>query len=414
MSPKGSLSKRLLRSWLFRGFAIVVMLSVIIGGIFTMSSWEAMGSRPGEERLAKLKGSPQWSDGKFRNELVRHDGSYWKMTVDYIRGVDNTSPVEIISIVERTAQDFANPPASGLRITWLGHSTSLVEIDGKRFLLDPVWADRAAPMSWTGPKRFHAPPLPLDELPELDGVLISHDHFDHLDHETVKALGDRVPLYFVPLGVGSHLEYWGVPAERIVELDWWGEAKVGEVTLVATPARHFSGRSLLGMDKTLWAGWALVGPSHRVFYSGDTAMFPGFKDIGSRLGPFDATLLDSGAYSALWADVHLGPEQAVVAHQMVRGGLLIPVHWGGFDLALHAWTEPAERVLSAAKKTAVSVAIPRPGQSIEPSMPTKLERWWPEIPWSKAEQTPVTSSGLDETLEARVHALTTDVEELER
>lgn len=370
-----------------------------------MSSWEAMGSRPSGERLKGVEESPQWKNGRFRNELKRHDGSYWKMTVDWIRGVENTSPAEPLPIVERTREDFAGSPASGLRITWLGHSTSLVEIDGLRFLLDPVWADRAAPMSWTGPKRFHALPLALEELPDLDGVLISHDHFDHLDHQTIQALGDRVPRYYVPLGIGSHLEYWGVPAERIVELDWWGEAQLGGLTLVATPARHFSGRSLLGIDRTLWAGWALLGPSHRVYYSGDTALFSGFNEIGSRLGPFDVTLLDTGAYSALWADVHLGPEQAVVAHQMVRGGLLIPVHWGGFDLALHSWVEPAERIMAAAARAGVTVAIPRPGQSIEPATPPDLVRWWPQIPCQSAEEAPVVSSGLDEALEARVRLL---------
>jgi len=385
----------------------VVLLLLIGGGVVMVSSWEGMGARPAGARLDAMKRSPQWKEGRFVNRLTRHDGPYFEMAVDWIRGGEDRVPEATVPTVASTKGDFARPPASGLRITWLGHSTSLVEIDGLRFLLDPVWSTRAAPMTWSGPKRFHAPPLPLDELPELDGVLISHDHYDHLDHRTVKALGDRVPRYFVPLGVGAHLEHWGVPRERIVELDWWGEAGVGDVTLVATPSRHFSGRSLImtDMNRTLWAGWALVGPGHRVFYSGDTAMFPGFAKIGERLGPFDATLLDAGAYNAMWADVHLGPEQAVVAHQMVGGALLIPVHWSTFNLALHPWIEPPERILAAAARAGVSVALPRPGQSVEPGNPPDMVRWWPELPWQRAHEAPIVSSGLEESLEGTVRAL---------
>ena len=372
-----------------------------------MSSWEGMGARPDAARLKTMKASPQWKDGKFVNRLDRHDGSYWKMLTDWIRGAENRTPEEAIPTKQLTRDDYAVPPTSGLRITWLGHSSTLVEIDGRRFLLDPVWSPRAGPMTWAGPKRFHPPPLPLDELPELDGVLISHDHYDHLDHHTVKKLGERVLRYYVPLGVGAHLEYWGVPSERIVELDWWGEASVGDVKLVATPARHFSGRSLVmtDMNRTLWAGWAMVGPKHRVYYSGDTAMFPGLREIGERLGPFDATLFDTGAYNALWADVHLGPEQAVVAHQMVRGKLLFPAHWGTFDLSLHPWTEPPERILAAAGKAGVAVAIPLPGQGIEPAHPPEFKRWWPELPWKTAGEAPLVSSGLDEELLAIIKSL---------
>ena len=362
-----------------------------------MSSWEATGTRPEGDCLERMKKSPNWREGRFVNRLDRHDGPYFKMLTDWIKGAENRKPKEEIPTLPLTLADFASAPPTGLRITWLGHSTSLVEIDGHRFLLDPSWSERGSPMTWAGPKRFYAPPLPLDELPELDAVLISHDHYDHLDHRTVKALEERVPRYYVPLGVGAHLEYWGVPSDRIVELDWWDEVMVGKIKLVATPARHFSGRSLImtDMNRTLWAGWALVGPEHRVFYSGDTAMFPGLKEIGERLGPFDATMLDSGAYSALWADVHLGPEQAVAAHKMVRGGLLIPVHWGTFDLALHPWIEPAERILVAAKKAGVAVAFPVPGQRIEPGNPPELARWWPELPWQTASEAPIVSSGLE-------------------
>jgi L-ascorbate metabolism protein UlaG (beta-lactamase superfamily) len=247
-----------------------------------------------------------------------------------------------------------------------------------------------------GPKRFHPMPLPLADLPPLDAVAISHDHYDHLDRATVAALAERGERFVVPLGVGAHLEQWGIAPELIDELDWWEEIRVGELTLVATPGRHFSGRSVVMADRnqTLWSGWALIGPAHRVYYSGDTAMFPGFAEIGRRLGPFDVTMIEIGAYNAAWRDVHIGPEQAIEAHRMLRGELLLPVHWGTFDLALHSWTEPAERVLVAARAAGVDLALPRPGESVDPSAEPALTRWWPSLPFQTAEEAPVVSSAL--------------------
>jgi L-ascorbate metabolism protein UlaG (beta-lactamase superfamily) len=361
----------------------------------------AVGGRATGARLDAMKASPQWKDGRFRNRLERRDAPFLKSFTSWARGADHTAPAEPPPIEARRRGDFRELPA-GLSITWLGHSTTLVEIDGHRLLIDPVWSDRASPVPWAGPKRFHPPPLPLQELPQVDAVIISHDHFDHLDQRTIVALGARVPRFVVPLGVGSHLERWGIPAERIVELDWWGETTAGSLTLTATPARHFSGRSLVMADRdaTLWAGWAIRGPEHRVYYSGDTAMFPDFSEIGDRLGPFDASLIEVGAYDALWADVHLGPEQAIEAHRLVRGGVLIPVHWGTFDLALHPWTEPAERLLVAAARIGARVAIPKPGQTVFPASPAPVARWWPDVPWRTAEAAPVVSTGLDDSREA--------------
>jgi L-ascorbate metabolism protein UlaG (beta-lactamase superfamily) len=269
-------------------------------------------------------------------------------------------------------------------------------------LLDPVWSQRCSPVSWTGPKRFHSPPIELEALPRLDGVLISHDHYDHLDYETVLRLRNRSKRFYVALGVGAHLEHWGVPVSSIVELDWWQAVRHGEFTITATPARHFSGRSLDGGNQTLWAGWAVRGPNHNVFYSGDTAMFPGFTDIGNRLGPFDVALLETGQYNDMWRDVHLGPEQAVVAFQMLRAELYVPVHWGTFSISLHGWTEPVERMLDAAERLAVPVVVPRPGQPIEPAHAPELVRWWPELPYRRAADYPVMSSGLPRGLQQQV------------
>jgi L-ascorbate metabolism protein UlaG (beta-lactamase superfamily) len=366
-----------------------------------LSGLGAMGASAVGDRLARMQASPQWQVDHFANTLPEIEPALWPATVAWFTdsspySIPETSP----PILRRSASDFESSPASGLRITWLGHSTLLVEIDSYRILIDPVWGERTSPFTWMGPERFHEPPLPWNELPTLDAVLISHDHYDHLDMPTIRRLIDSDVPILVPLGVGAHLEHWQIPAERIIEHDWWDEYQIGNLRLVTTPARHFSGRSMLMTDRmqTLWAGWALIGPEHRIYYSGDTAMFPGFHEIGQRLGPFDATMIESGAYNQLWRDVHVGPEQAVQAHVMVGGQVMIPVHWGTFDLALHSWTEPVERVLIAAQRYGVTVAAPQPGQSIEPASVLPPTRWWPAIQWETAAEAPVVSSNLNPAL----------------
>jgi len=370
---------------------------IVIVGIVT-SAGDAPGASPTGKRLERIQTSAQWKGSSFDNRLERVDGSVGKMMRQWIfGGSDYRLPDEPIVIVKTAAKLFETAPSSGLRVTWLGHSTLLIEIDGSRLLVDPVWGERTSPFTWMGPERFFAPPLALEDLPDLDGVIISHDHYDHLDYPTVRRMRDLDVPWIVPLGVGAHLERWGLPRERIVELDWWESTRVKDLTITCTPARHFSGRAVLFTDQnaTLWAGWALNGPTHRVFYSGDTAMQDEFIEIGEKLGPFDLTLIESGAYNALWADVHLGPEQAVRAHQLVRGRVMLPVHWGLFNLALHGWTEPIERILAAAKLAGVKVVMPPPGGTVEPETAGEVTPWWPTRPWETGAAAPVQSSAVD-------------------
>ncbi len=371
----------------------MVATLLLLGAVGLADAWSALGTTPDGARLARIAKSPHYRNDRFVDTIPRVEPDVWEASRRWLAGAPYTQPTAPLPILLRSAADFATPPASGVRITWFGHSTLLVEIEGRRVLFDPVWSERCSPSHFVGPKRFHAPPLPLAELPRLDAVAISHDHYDHLDYATILALEEKTAAFVVPLGVGAHLEYWGVDPKRIRELDWWEETRVAGLTLVATPARHFSGRGL-GADRTLWAGWAVIGEARRVYYSGDTAMFEGFRQIGERLGPFDATLIESGAYNALWADVHLGPEQAVAAHQAVRGRVMLPVHWGTFDLALHSWVEPIERVIAAGRAANVTVVTPRPGESVDPEHPAPPVRWWPDLPWQTAQQAPVVSSGL--------------------
>lgn len=282
-----------------------------------------------------------------------------------------SGPVPLAEATHPTAADQ-------LAITWYGHSSVLIEIDGRRVLVDPVWSDRASPSGLVGPKRMHPTPASLRELPPIDAVVISHDHYDHLDLPTIRQLSELGSASFVvPLGVGAHLRAWGVPAERVVELDWGGQARVRELILTCTEARHFSGRGL-ARNTTLWSSWVIAGPQHGVFFGGDTGYTPSFAEIGARFGPFNLTLLPIGAYNDQWPDVHMNPEEAVRAHGDLGGGLLVPVHWATFNLAFHEWSEPVRRLLAEAERADARVAVPMPGERFVVSDPPERD-WWSAI-----------------------------------
>jgi L-ascorbate metabolism protein UlaG (beta-lactamase superfamily) len=384
------------RIWFFtkRGLQIIGAILLIVIVYAVVDGWRAFGKGADGERLARMQRSPQYGDGSFVNpqELVNHFG---KMVSGMFSVSDDATPSTTPPFERVPASRFDTPPTSGLRVTWLGHSTLLLEIDGHRVLTDPVWGERSSPLSWIGPSRWYPPPLSLGDVPKLDAVLLSHDHYDHLDYWTIVAMKDWDTTFVVPLGVGAHLAYWGVPEAKIVELDWWERHTFGALEIVATPARHASGRTLFDKDETLWAGYAVLGPSHRAYFSGDTGLFPAMHDIGQQLGPFDLTMIEAGAYGNAWPDWHLGPEQAVTAHRMVRGKVLLPVHWGLFNLAYHGWTEPIERVLAAASDVEVTVIAPRPGQSVEPSVPSAIERWWPELTWRTGAEDPIVATKME-------------------
>jgi len=252
----------------------------------------------------------------------------------------------------------------------------LIEIDGQRVLVDPVFGERCSPFGFIGPKRFFPAPIALADLPAIAAVTISHDHYDHLDMTAMTTLAARGTQLVVPLGIGAHLERWGVPASRITELDWYQSTNVRGLRLTATPARHYSGRGLFNPDATLWASWSIAGDRHRVFYSGDSGYSAEFAKIGERLGPFDLTVIKIGASDPTWEPIHMSPKDAVRVHRDVRGRLLLPVHWGTFNLANHAWNEPAEQLVAAASRAKVSYALPRPGAFVEPGVSEPSTRWW--------------------------------------
>jgi L-ascorbate metabolism protein UlaG (beta-lactamase superfamily) len=326
-----------------------------------------------------VTGSPQFADGKFHNTLptpaLKPANARDGLLRQWHEQRHNGHPGADVPL---TRDDF--PVRAGeLAVTWFGHASALLEIDGQRVLFDPVWGERVSPSPTLGPTRLHPNPVPLDALPPVDAIVISHDHYDHLDLPTVRWLLRRSNATFVvPLGIGAHLRTWDVPEERIVELDWNGSTTIGELTLTCTEARHFSGR-FFARDTTLWASWAIAGPRHKVFFGGDTGYTPAFAGIGAQLGPFDLTILPVGAYNDAWHAIHMDPEEAVRAHGDLGGRVMLPIHWATFNLAFHRWAEPVQRALAAAERSDIQLVVPKPGGRVDVLDPPELKDWWSAV-----------------------------------
>jgi len=360
---------------------------------------KTFGKRAEGLRLERMKASSLWAGEGFRN---RHpvapglrDASAARPTLsEFLCGGTRRVPTGPLPSVN-PLQAWSRPSDTGLRATWLGHSTVLIEIDGLRVLTDPVWGPRASPSRLAGPKRFQPVPVPLRALPPIDVVLITHDHYDHLDYPTIRELARREVPFVTSLGVGAHLQAWGVPPERITELDWWEShtvqcaARKAEVTVTAAPSQHFSGRGLKDRNATLWSSMVLRSDRHAVFFSGDTGLTTEYTAIRDRLGPFDLVMLEVGAFHPAWGDIHLGPENALKALDLLGGGAFLPVHWGTFSLAMHAWDEPAEALLALAPRQGVQLVMPRLGEVVEPSRADPVTPWWRGVESARQPPEPV-------------------------
>ncbi|MBP7452162.1 MAG: MBL fold metallo-hydrolase [Ottowia sp.] len=342
---------------------------------------KSLGQRAAGARLERMQGSPRWSGEGFRNLHPIAPGLRSAVPMpgmlDLLRPKPPRLPGGTLPLVDPRPA-WLRRPGSGLRATWLGHSTVLLEIDGWRVLTDPVWGQRASPSTLVGPKRFHPAPVALRDVPDVDVVVISHDHYDHLDYPTIRALAaSRVP-FVTSLGVGAHLQGWGIAPARITELDWWESHTVPGtgLTVTAAPSQHFSGRTFKTRNATLWSSMVMRGPRHAVFFSGDTGLTDEYAVIRDRLGPFDLALLEVGAWFPAWGDMHLGPDNALQALAQLGNPPLLPVHWSTFALAMHDWDQPAERLLELAPHTGARLVMPRLGEAVQPAQAEGVNPWW--------------------------------------
>lgn len=325
--------------------------------------------------------SPQWQDGKFRNPVSMNKLGFLKSLKLLAKVVfdkpAHTVPARPVPVQTLSrAQLLAAPDDSVFR---LGHSTVLLKLSGQFWLTDPVFSERASPVQWAGPKRFHETPISIAQLPPITGVILSHDHYDHLDHAAILQLAAKTEHFLTPLGVGDTLVKWGIPASKVQQLDWWQSTQIGPMRFVATPAQHFSGRGLLDGNHTLWASWVIEAPGLKVFFSGDSGYFDGFKKIGDKFGPFDLTLMETGAYDAQWPDIHMQPEQTMQAHIDLRGKWLLPIHNGTFDLSMHVWHEPFDRIVALAARHCRPITTPGMGQAVPIRQPEPGRKWWLDV-----------------------------------
>ena len=326
----------------------------------------------------KIEDSPQYKDGKFNdmgNAMNMSFADYASTTWDFLFTRNHRTPDTELPVKQVDLSHFNSRGSDQLNVTWLGHSSLMINIDGYKILVDPVFEKR---ISILGPTRFNGDvPLDIQQIPKIDAVIISHDHYDHLNKFSVQHLIEKSNKFIVPLAVGAQLMGWGVPRDKIVELDWWQEYRHDQKLMVAaTPAQHFSGRGITDRNKTLWASWVIETPFHKLFFSGDSGYFAGFKQIGDRYGPFDMTFIECGAYGKSWPKVHMFPEQTVQAHLDLKGNVLHPIHWATFNLALHPWYEPMVRLTAAANFKNIKTATPVVGETTVYGMRIPTARWW--------------------------------------
>lgn len=356
--------------------AIVIALIISVFFEYFMVSPKLGGKAKGTS-LKRKQNSANYRNGHFQNKIPTPMASpRFSTIIRFLKKDGKRFPEKPLATKIFDKQAF-NEEEEKLTFSWFGHSSVLLKLERRTILIDPVFGPRASLFTFLGPKQYpYSQKHKLADMPEIDAVLISHDHYDHLEYESILYLKDRVSRFYVPLGVRAHLERWGVSSAKITELDWWEEAVFDEdLRLVYTPTRHFSGRSILSRNQTLWGSWSIIGQKHKVFFSGDSGYFAGFQEVGKELGPFDLAFVENGQYNEDWASIHMMPEQSALVGSELKANVVVPIHWGKFSLSIHDWDEPIERFLKAAEKQKYKVLTPAPGAVV--SLPSEaLPEWW--------------------------------------
>lgn len=372
---------KILKMTLLTIFMAVIAIVILL--VIFFKTAPQIGESASGVRLEEIQNSPQFREGKFQNSVPTETNfpisKYFKVMYQFVTNTKGREPEERIETFAFDPEKWVSRNENEIMLSWFGHSTALIKIDGKTILADPVFGERASMFSFMGPKKFdYSHHMNVNQLPEIDLVIISHDHYDHLDYPTITQLKDRVKLFYVPLGVASHLESWGVPADNIRTFDWWDEQNLDEnIKLTFTPTRHFSGRGLTDKFSTLWGSWVIEGSAQKMYFSGDSGYFSGFKEIGEKFGEFDLALIECGAYNKEnWPDIHMLPEQSVQAALDVKAKIAMPIHWGKFNLALHLWKDPVERFKKAARSNGLNTHTPKVGKVLMIPSGYSSDEWW--------------------------------------
>ncbi len=366
---------------------------------------KSLGSKATGARLERMRASPRWDGRGFYNVHpilpgLRDPHATMPSLTDFLCGRERGAPARPLPSLN-PLDTWRRAPETGLRVTWLGHSTTLIEIDGVRVLTDPVWGLRASPLSLAGPKRFQPVPIALREMPAVDVVVISHDHYDHLDYPTIRALMKSDVGFITSLGVGAHLEAWGIPPARITELDWWESFMLPKsgVQITAAPSQHFSGRTPKARNSTLWSSFVVRTDRHCVFFSGDTGLTSEYREIRERFGPFDLAMVEIGAWDPAWGDMHLGPDNALKAISILESETFLPIHWGTFRLAMHPWDQPAEVLYERGSKGRTRLLMPKLGEAVEPIRDSGVnDPWWRSVDLGVEYAHPVPSISKENTM----------------
>ncbi len=371
----GKIVKRILQ-----GLGVVLGLVILIGTVFINVSPE-FGGTPTEQDKENYIKSGHFKEDVFVNIQKTTMDMGWdsikSLISETMEGGPNKRPDFNIPVLRVTPSDLKEVNAT--RLIWFGHSAFLLQIDGKNILLDPMLGDVPSPHPLLGTDRFSKElPIEIADLPEIDAIIISHDHYDHLDYGSIEQLKSKTKMFFVPLGVGAHFKAWGIESKQIVEMDWWQSNLMDGLSISFAPSRHFSGRGIFDRNSTLWGSWVIKGKTDNIYFSGDGGYGPHFKEIGEKYGPFDLALMECGQYNPKWGQIHMMPEQTAQAGMDVQAKTIMPIHWGAFTLALHTWTDPVERVIRKSNTLNLPIITPKIGEEIYVTQDGSMyhEKWW--------------------------------------